>query len=212
MEEKRRRGRPRAFDRDEALRAALGVFREHGYEGATLAHLQEAMGGIAPPSFYAAFGSKEQLFDEALTLYRATVGASSARHLVEGPTARASVEGMLRAVVDHFCTPHEPRGCLLVLGAMNCTNADVATTLRKQRLASQRALRNRLERGVADGDVAPDTDVAAVASLYATVLHGLSIQARDGASRDALTAAVDGAMAAWDHLAAPPRRKRAASH
>ena len=52
------RGRPRTFDREQALRSALEVFWERGYDGATLEELQAAMGGIAPPSFYAAFRSK----------------------------------------------------------------------------------------------------------------------------------------------------------
>ena len=64
-----RRRSPRGFDREEALRRAMDVFWSLGYEGATLTDLQEAMGGITAPSFYAAFGSKENLFREAVELY-----------------------------------------------------------------------------------------------------------------------------------------------
>jgi AcrR family transcriptional regulator len=197
-----RPGRPRAFDRDEALRAALAVFRERGYEGATLTDLQEAMGGIAPPSFYAAFGSKEELFKEAVQLYRDTVGAKIAYALVEQATTRAAIEAMLRASVESICRPNEPRGCLLVLGAINCSkaNEDVLGYLRDLRRETQQVITRRLKRGVAEGDLPEGVSVLALASFYTTVLHGLSIQAHDGASRASLMAAIDGAMMAWEPL------------
>lgn len=196
------RGRPRGFDRKEALQRAMEVFWKRGYEGATLADLQAAMGGIAAPSFYAAFGSKEALFREAVALYHQTVGSAVLQALAEQPTARASIEAMLRAVVASFCRPGKPRGCLLVLGAVNCArdHQHVHDHLRGLRVARQKYVRRRLERGVAEGDLPPGRDLAALASFYVTVLDGLALQARDGASRKALGAAVRCAMAAWDGL------------
>jgi AcrR family transcriptional regulator len=99
------RGRPRSFDRQAALRRAMQVFWALGYEGATLNELQEAMGGIAAPSFYAAFGSKEELFREAVELYSQTLGAPMMKALEEGATARASIEALLEAAVESFCKP-----------------------------------------------------------------------------------------------------------
>ena len=89
------RGRPRNFDREQALRSAIDVFWARGYDGATLEELQAAMGGIAPPSFYAAFGSKDRLFREAVELYRATMARACSRAL-EAPTAREAIGGLLR--------------------------------------------------------------------------------------------------------------------
>ena len=79
-----RLGRPRSFDRDEALRQAMDVFWALGYEGATLSDLQVAMGGITAPSLYAAFGSKEELFREVVALYGTTVGSAMMRMLNHG--------------------------------------------------------------------------------------------------------------------------------
>src|SRR5690606_26257896 len=93
-----RRGRPRSFDREEALRAALRVFRERGYEGTSVAELQDAL-GISPPSLYAAFGSKEELFREAVELYRGRIRAAAERAVAEAPTAKAKVEALLRSAV-----------------------------------------------------------------------------------------------------------------
>src|SRR5688572_25410961 len=96
-----RRGRPRSFDREEALRRAMEIFWALGYEGATLTDLQEAMGGITAPSFYAAFGSKESLFREAVELYKKTQGAPIAKALAEGPTARSSRSESTRLNSSH---------------------------------------------------------------------------------------------------------------
>jgi AcrR family transcriptional regulator len=65
----------------------MELFWAKGYEGATLAELQRVMGGITAPSFYAAFGSKEALFREAVALYHQTQGAPIVKALAEGPTA-----------------------------------------------------------------------------------------------------------------------------
>lgn len=199
-----RRGRPRAFDRAAALKSAMELFWAVGYEAATLEDLQAAMGGIAPPSFYAAFGSKERLFREAVELYRATVGGGPARALAGGATARAAIEAMLHTAAGSFCTPGKPSGCLLVVGAMNCSRASrpVHEHLAELRRQGQVFIRQRLERGMEEGDLPAALDLDVLVAFYTTVLNGLAIRARDGASHDELLAAVRGAMAAWDGLTA----------
>ena len=202
-----RRGRPRSFDREDALRRAMEVFWALGYEGATLTGLQEAMGGITAPSFYAAFGSKEDLFREAVELYSKTLGVPMMKALAEEPTARASLDALLQAAVEAFCRPGKPRGCLLVLGAINSmpANKSVRDHLRGLRARRQKVIQERLQRGVAEGELPSSLDLGALASFYTTVVDGLAIQARDGASRKTLTFAVRCAMAAWDTVVAESR-------
>jgi AcrR family transcriptional regulator len=194
------RGRPRSFDRQTALRQAMQVFWALGYEGATLNELQEAMGGIAPPSFYAAFGSKEELFQEAVELYSRTLGAPMMQALEEGPTARASVEALLNAAVESFCKPGLPRGCFLVFGAFNSVpaNKNVEDHVRGLRLRRQKAIQRRLQRAVDEGELLKHLDLLSLAVFYTTVIDGLAIQARDGVSRKSLDFATRCAMAAWD--------------
>ena len=209
------RGRPRTFDREQALRSAMEVFWARGYDGATLEELQAAMGGIAPPSFYAAFGSKDQLFLEAVELYRATMGARIL-HALDAPTAREGVGGLLRGATERFSGGDGPRGCLVVLGALNCTraNKDAHDYLHALRQQGAEIIRDRIARGVADGDVPAGAPVAEMASFYTTVLHGLAVRARDGASRQVLMAAADAAMEAWDPLVgkSPARKTASASN
>ena len=168
------------------------------------------MGGITAPSLYAAFRSKEELFMEAVDLYRRTDGTTKARALTEQPTARAAVETMLRDAVKAFTTPGKPRGCLIVLGAMNSAidSRNVQEHLQAFRRQTPELIQRRLERGVVDGDVPRGGDLAALGSFYATVLHGLSIQARDGTGRAAMMAAIDCAMAAWDGIVGPDAKAK----
>ena len=194
------RGRPRSFDREEALQRAIDVFWTLGYEGATLIDLQKAMGGIAAPSFYAAFGSKERLFREAVELYSRTLGAPMMEALAKEPTARAAIEALLGEAVKVYRKPGKPRGCLLLIGAMNPNPAskNVQNYLRGLRARRLRAIARRLKRAADAGEISVNADCPGVAAFYATVLDGLAIQARDGASRQALHFAVRRAMVAWD--------------
>jgi AcrR family transcriptional regulator len=178
----------------------MDVFWAVGYEGATLNDLQEAMGGITAPSFYAAFGSKEKLFREAVELYSSTLGKPMMKALAETPTARAAIEALLEGAVKAFRKPGKPRGCMLVLAAMNSTpaNKSVQEYLRGLRARRRKAIGRRLRRGVEDGELPRGLEAGALASFYTTVIDGLAIQARDGASRQALQFAVRCAMAAWD--------------
>ena len=200
-----RTGRPREFDRDEALQRATQLFWGQGYEATTLADLQKAMGGITAPSFYAAFGSKEELFREAVELYKRTEGAPIAKALSEGPTARSSVEAMLRASAESVCGRSNPRGCMIVLGGINCSpaNKGVEDFLREQRAIREKVIRQRLRKGIADGDLPSSTNVNGLVSFYTSIVDGMAIQARDGASRKALGDVIKCAMAAWDTVIQP---------
>jgi AcrR family transcriptional regulator len=200
-----KRGRPAGFDRDEALQRAMELFWERGYEGTTLEDLQAVMGNIGPTSFYHAFGSKEALFRQVVEQYQATVGGPALAALDESPTAREAVHQMVRLTAESFCRPGKPHGCMLILGATKCTpaNAGPQNHLQSIRRQTPNVLKQRLKRGVREGDLPASADIAAIASFYATVLHGLAVRAGDGASRKDLMAAVDGAMAAWDGLTTP---------
>ncbi len=192
----KRRGRPRSFDRESALERAMEVFWKHGFEGTSIHDLTHAM-GINPPSLYAAFGDKEQLFLEAVERYQSTRG--EACPYADEPTARGAIERLLRYTASEFCRPCNPRGCLMVMSATTSSTSSprLQSALAKRRDASRERLKARIDRGLKEGELPPGTNTAALASFYATVLSGMSLQARDGATRKSLMATVDMAMRAW---------------
>lgn len=195
------RGRPRAFDRSFALARAMELFWAKGYDNTSMSDLTAAM-GINSPSLYAAFGSKEALFREAVRLYGRTESPEIWQAITEAATARDAVAGFLHTTADAFTKPGKPAGCLVVLGALHAsdTNAGVCQALRDLRAENVTTLRERLDLAVAAGELPSGLDSASVAAFYVTVQQGMSIQARDGAGREMLHAIADGAMAAWDRL------------
>ena len=200
------RGRPRTFDPDTALRQALEVFWERGYEGTSLHDLAQAM-GIASASIYACFGSKENLFRKVMALYATTSGEPPRRALRAQPTARAAIHAMLRATADEITRPDTPHYCMLILAAPTgaVENHAIREFLADRRRDQHTTIRDRLARGIADGDLpASSADLDAIARYYTTVVQGLSIQARDGATRADLEAVITCAMAAWDTLTSAP--------
>lgn len=184
------RGRPRGFDRDVALRRAMLVFWDRGYEGTSMADLVTAL-GVASASIYACFGSKEQLFRQAVELYGATFGEPALRCLAEAATAREGIIGALRVSADRFADPATPPGCMVVLSALAGTtdNAEVRAFLADRRRMVRQSFLDKL---------GPGARSEAVADFYTSVLNGMAIQSRDGAGRAELEAVVGCAEAAWD--------------
>ena len=180
----------------------MDVFWARGYEDASIAQLTAAM-GINPPSLYAAFGSKEQLFRAAVELYDRTEGEITTRALSEPPTARTAVEALLRDNAARYTEDGKPAGCMVIACAASASpsSAGVRDHLVESRRVVEDQIADRIRRGIADGDVPAGADPEALGVFFNTILEGLSHHARDGASRAKLDSIVDSAMSAWDALA-----------
>ncbi len=196
--EAKARGRPRTFDRDAALDAAMRLFWEHGYEATSIAQLTAAM-GISPPSLYAAFGDKEALFLEAVARYQARGGDQTQGLFGDTKTARDAVARVLGESAIRLTDPKYPRGCMVVLSAVSVSEqaSKVQHELSQCRAGWERDLKARIERGIADGDVSQSTNAAALASFYMAVIQGMSLHAKDGASRERLKEIGQAALRAW---------------
>lgn len=191
------RGRPREFDPDKALASALRVFWQHGYEGASMAELTEAM-GITKPSLYACFGNKEALFKKTLDLYEREK-LSYVKAALEAPSAREVAKRLLQGALGTHCGSTDPHGCFGVISTVACTTE--APSLREhviaRRASSDAAVVERFERARDDGDLPQEIDPAALAQCLTTVLQGLAVKAQGGAGRDDLQKVVDTFLAMW---------------
>jgi len=190
-------GRPRAFDPDKALDAALKVFWERGYEGASLADLTKAM-GINKPSLYGTFGDKAELFRKVVDRYLSRQNLLWEQVLRE-PSARTTVERILNAVADSLTSGQNPHGCLLVQSALTCSEESecIKNELSLRRADSDGMLRLRLERAQKEGEIPQGVDVAALSRYFSTILRGMSVEASGGATRQDLQNVIDLALKAW---------------
>lgn len=189
------RGRPRSFDRDRALERVMDVFWEKGYDHAQIVDLTAAL-GVTPPSFYAAFGSKEAAFREAVDVYIDRVAGMPMRSLDAARTARDGLRAMLEGSIG-IALSREPGGCLLILGVVGRqpSNAAAHDRLLDARRETVALIERRLERAVREGDLPDGVDAAQLAGFYHGVMQAVSFQARDGATRAQLEALIEPALA-----------------
>lgn len=195
-------GRPREFDRDEALRKAKHVFWQRGYEGTSISDLVDAL-GIASARIYAAFGSKEALFRETIALYLSEEGAFANKAMQE-PNTRLAIEQLLTQAVETYTQIDQPHGCMVVLSLTNYArdNEEIMTWLTRYRQARTKTIIERINQGILSGDIPEKADAQALGDYFATLLHGISIQARDGVSQERLLGMVQIAMCTFDSLIA----------
>lgn len=193
----KQRGRPPAFDHEEALEKALKVFWLRGFEGASMTELTEAL-GINRPSIYAAFGNKEELFRKALGKYLAGPVAYVAEAMKE-PTSRQVVEKYLTKSAEFLTNPNNPRGCMIVQGALSCGQGSelIQQELIAYRKGYEDTLRQRFELARLQGDLPSSINASDLAKYIATIHQGMSVQATSGATIEELMAVVQVALKNW---------------
>ena len=198
--EGRTRGRQPTFNREEAVEIALDLFWRYGYEGVSIATLTRSI-GIAAPSLYHAFGSKEGLYREAIRRYQA-MGLSESEVAACASSLEATRK-ILEFGIQAVTRSKRPAGCMVSSGLLMASpeHAHLAAEVRKERAKQRLALRRRIERDVAAEILPGAVDPAGLARFYMTVLQGMSVQALDGATRAELTEVMNMALLSWPGLA-----------
>lgn len=181
------RGRPRGFDKEKALHSAMKVFWAKGFEETSMTDLTEAM-GIGSPSLYAAFGSKEDLFREALVLYQQTVNPEIGEALESSLPVTEAIAAFLERSARAYVREGYPSGCMTVLGAHNKEAAarNLYQDLRSARSHTFQSIADRLERAVAKGELRTNFNCKSTAGFIGTLQIGMSTMARDGADLEML--------------------------
>ncbi|AYD65148.1 TetR family transcriptional regulator [Achromobacter spanius] len=195
-------GRPRAFDREQAVDQALHLFWEQGYESTSLSQLKAGIGGgISAPSFYAAFGSKEALYQEAVQRYLDTYARVTESLWDDALPPAQAIELALRRSTKMQCERHHPKGCMVALGVMSAPTPEhtaVTQPLTQSRQRTYAGFIRCVERGIASGELDPATDAKALATVFNSFLLGVSIAARDGVRHAVFDAAITQLMRQWD--------------
>ena len=196
MEKVASRGRPREFDTELALGAALRVFWAKGYEGASLSDLTDEM-GITRPSLYAAFGNKEALFRQALDLYERDK-LTYIGDAIEAPTARDVAERLLMGSVD-AATTGDCKGCMGVIASVACQSVEpsIRDDVNARAESSRRAIIARMQQAIDAGEFRVATEAEAITRYLLAIMQGISVQAQWGASRDELLQVADSALLSW---------------
>lgn len=189
MTEVRHKGRPREFDRETALRAALKLFWQRGYEPTSVADLCAAM-GIKAPSLYATFGNKAALFLEAVRYYEDTYWREPALRFLAEPDLRKAVREFFDEAAAILLSPASPCGCMVVLATVNISEneKEIITAIEEMRQATKRMFAERLRQAINAGQIPADTDVPSLAGALNALLEGLSLQARDNIFQSELKA------------------------
>jgi len=195
---KRSVGRPRAFDRDAALDIAMDLFWRRGFEATSTTQLVAAM-GISQPSLYAAFGSKEALYREALDLYVRRHGVLIPRMLQMPGTAREAIATLLLGAAKQYTDQSHAPGCMVACSALqgDPEHGEIQAHVAGLRDDGERAIKQRLDRARAAGELPARCDTGLLAGYFAMVIQGLAIQAHDGASAGSLKRMAQMAMSAW---------------
>ena len=193
----RRPGRPRGFDREAALHAAMMLFWKQGFDGTSYNDLTKAT-GMSKPTIYATFGDKVELFRKAMVLY-AEQATAVYQQALKKPTAREAVEACLRLARGLNATTDEPKVCFLVQGAL--TGSADTQELRDELGSLQRQatllLQKRLEQGKCKGELPSNANTKVMAEYFTSVVTGLSVQASNGAVGRDLSQVVEMAMGSW---------------
>jgi TetR/AcrR family transcriptional regulator, copper-responsive repressor len=187
-QEKRPRGRPRAYEPEAALRHAADAFWRAGYAGTSLDDLSAAT-GMNRPSLKAAFGDKHAIYVKALVDYWERKFALMGEVLAPGrPLAETLLQAYDAALDIYFSGEGQPRGCFVVGTAVTEALEDpvVREIVSEGFLGLDARFRTRLEQAQTAGELTANADPEALALLASATMHTIAIRARAGRPRDEL--------------------------
>lgn len=191
-------GRPKTFDRETALDAAMLLFWERGFEQTSVDELAAAM-GIRTSSLYSSFGDKEELYLAAVDHYRTGRGSIYDKVVNEGKTAREGFTKLFKLAAKEMTRRDQPRGCMLSLALPTCSPKydELQKELDRLRMISETIWINRLQAAVQSKEIPKSTNLRLLTAFFRTTLYGMTLQARAGASQSLLLEIGKLALQVW---------------
>lgn len=199
-----KRGRPKIFDEQQALEQAMLLFWKNGYIATSISELTQAM-GITAPSLYCSFGDKASLFNRCIDYYLANEACPIIEIMHQAKTAKIAFELLLYDSAKRSVQPDKPAGCMLITSTIGKAKQaeEVHEHLQEKRNNYKLLLLQRLQKGIQEGDIAPNAPIDAISDFYLTILNGLTVKACDGADLETLNQIIFNAIRAWDMIALP---------
>lgn len=194
----KRRGRPKCFNEQEALEKATMLFWQYGFEATSIGDLTKAL-GITAPSLYSSFGDKAQLFQKCLDYYQLHETCGMDEIFRSSLNTKHAMRIYLEKSLKNLIQDQKPTGCMFVVSTMNCSeqNQQLQQQLIQKRVQKKVKILSYLQRAQSNKELKSDVNLQVLADYYATLLQGMSIQARDGATVEQLQQVVDLAMQTW---------------
>lgn len=174
------RGRPRGFDIDKALKVATKIFWKKGYPRTTMMDICNAV-GIKPPSFYRAFGSKEELFLKTLDYYVEFYWDEVFESFLSEPDVNAAFRKLFDAAVKIYTRPNLPKGCFIDISTIGLpeSEARILGAIAKIQARTKGKMRKRLLMAIEAGQLSPDCNVGVMANAMYAFLKGVAASARE---------------------------------
>ena len=194
-----KRGRPKAFNEEQALEKAMLLFWENGYIGTSISDITKAL-GITAPSLYCSFGDKAALFNQCIDYYLANEACPIVPILKQAKTTKVAFELFLYDTAKRLVQPDKPMGCMLITTTLGNSKQiqEVQHNIQSKKESYKTLLLQRLQQGIENGDIAPNAPIHEILDFYLTILNGLSIEACDGADLETLNRIIHNAIKAWE--------------
>ena len=172
-------GRPKQFERCDALASALEIFWTKGYEATSVQDLVDAM-GVNRGSLYDTFGDKRTLFVEAVEHYLSHHAGEMVEMLGSHRSPRAGLQAFFAQLVDHLTSGECCRGCLITNTAVELAPHDdeVAAVVRRSFKTVEKAFQNQLEAAIEAGELSPSLDARVLARFLLSALQGLVVMGK----------------------------------
>ncbi len=175
-------GRPREFDTDQALAAAMRQFWSKGYEATSLQNLLEVM-DVSKSSFYETFGSKHGLLEQCLTLYANTLITSLRDELRQAKTGLSFIEKVFKGLIDEAAAKDEKCGCLIVNTTNEMAQRDkiIAKLVANGTKSLQGVFEEAVRRGQKEGNIPLKKTPETLSNYLVSSMMGLKTMVKGGA-------------------------------
>ena len=172
-------GRPREFEIDDALEAAMDAFWLHGYETTSMADLVEAT-GVQKGSLYKAFGDKHSLFVHSLKRYMEKMEAEVGPLMFGAPSATEAIRRWINFAQGTGLSGECPRGCMIVNTVSELVPHDpmIRGLLQEHMKKFMAMITELVRRGQASGEFRTDIDAESLAELVSTVGAGIVMKSK----------------------------------